>query len=217
MKRRNDKESRGPANGRFSRRKFLKGAGVTGLGAVVAGTGMIGGMAGRLPAATGAEALGPGPVPLRLHVNGKWLSTTAEPRLTLAEVLRDKFHLTGTKIVCDRGACGACTVLVDGAAVCSCHLLALDARGHEIQTIEGIAEGDRLHPLQQAFIAHDALQCGFCTPGMIMSSKALLDRNPHPDPEEIRTALSGNLCRCGTYPNVIEAVLSSGSGQRKED
>lgn len=201
---------------KFTRRKFLKGAGVTGIGAVVGATGVIGTMAASSPGGKASE-LGPGPVPLRLRVNGKWMNTSAEPRLTLAEVLRDKLHLTGTKIVCDRGACGACTVLVDGEAISACHMLALDARGHEIMTIEGVAAEGSLHPIQKAFIEHDGLQCGFCTPGMIMSSKALLDRNGRPDADAVRAALSGNICRCGAYPKVLEAVLAAGPAAGKGD
>jgi aerobic-type carbon monoxide dehydrogenase small subunit (CoxS/CutS family) len=126
--------------------------------------------------------------------------------VTLADALRDRIGLTGTKVVCGRGACGACTVLVDGEAVCSCLTLAHETAGASITTIEGLASGGLLTPLQEAFIAADALQCGFCTSGMVLSCKLLLDRNPKPSRQEIRTAIAGNLCRCGTYPHVVDAV-----------
>jgi xanthine dehydrogenase YagT iron-sulfur-binding subunit len=153
------------------------------------------------------KIVGPGKVKVTFVVNGKTVPVTIEPRTTLADALRDVLHLTGTKIGCDRGACGACTVIMDGKAVSACMILALDAVGRSIETIEGLAPGhDKLHPLQEAFIEEDAMQCGFCTSGMIMSSKHLLDQNSQPSLEDIITAVSGNLCRCGTYPHVFKAV-----------
>ena len=135
------------------------------------------------------------------------MNVMVEPRTTLAEVLRNELHLTGTKIGCNRGACGACTILLDGVAVLSCMTLALDTIGKSIETIEGLAENEeKLHPLQEAFIEHDAYQCGFCTSGMIMSVKDLLDHNSNPQSEEIKNAVSGNICRCGTHPHVFRAV-----------
>jgi aerobic-type carbon monoxide dehydrogenase small subunit (CoxS/CutS family) len=131
---------------------------------------------------------------------------TVETRVVLADALRERLGLTGTKVVCGRGACGACTVLIDGDSACSCLLLAAEVQGKKITTIEGLASDGRLAPIQEAFVAADALQCGFCTPGIVMSCKALLDRNPKPSREQIRHAVSGNLCRCGTYPHVFEAV-----------
>jgi aerobic-type carbon monoxide dehydrogenase small subunit (CoxS/CutS family) len=124
-------------------------------------------------------------------------------------MLREKLHLTGTKVGCNRGECGSCTVLLDGKPVYSCSTLAVEAGGRSVLTIEGLAAGGRLHPLQQAFLDHDALQCGYCTPGMILAVKALLDRTPHPTEAEIRGAIDGNLCRCGCYPNVIKAALAA--------
>lgn len=195
-----------------SRRSFLKGAGAAGLAATQLG----------LPALEAAQTrpdevtrLGPDPVAVRFHVNGQPYAVRCEPRVTLADALRDHLGLSGTKVICDRGACGGCTVLLDNEAVVSCMLLAVAAQGKHIQTVEGLAQGDRLDPLQDAFIAHDALQCGYCTPGMLMSCKALLARNPIPSRAEIKTAISGNICRCGTYPHVFAAVLAA-SGQHDE-
>ncbi len=198
-----------------SRRSFLKGAGV---GAASLAATQLG-----LPTPDAeqarpdeAVALGPGPVPIRFHVNGQTYSARLEPRVTLADALREHLGLSGTKMVCDRGACGGCTVLLDNQAVVSCMMLAVAAQGKQIQTVEGLAQGDQLDPLQDAFIAHDALQCGYCTPGMLMSCKALLEHNPTPSQAEIKTAISGNICRCGTYPHVFAAVLAA-SGQQGGD
>jgi aerobic-type carbon monoxide dehydrogenase small subunit (CoxS/CutS family) len=161
-------------------------------------------------AAADAPAIsGPGFVSLTLTINGMARDVNVEPRATLAEVLRGPLDLTGTKIGCDRGACSACTVWLDGAPVASCMLLAIDVGSRAITTIEGLAQGAALHPVQEAFIAHDALQCGYCTPGMIMSCAALLQRIPQPTPEDIQAAISGHLCRCGTYPHIMEAVQAA--------
>jgi xanthine dehydrogenase YagT iron-sulfur-binding subunit len=182
-----------------------------GLGAAA----VVGGMLGegrRARAATnpgGPEVLGPGKVPLKLTVNGIERAVSVEPRTTLLDALRLELDLTGAKPVCDRGACGACTVLIDGAPVVSCMMLALDAQGRIIATVEGLAEGDKLSPLQQAFVEHDALQCGFCTPGMLMSCAAVLSQHPKPTAEDVRRGVAGNLCRCGTYPKVVSATLAA--------
>jgi xanthine dehydrogenase YagT iron-sulfur-binding subunit len=135
-------------------------------------------------------------------------------RTTLAEALREHLDLTGTKVGCNRAECGSCTVIVDGRAVFACTVLAVEAAGRRIQTIEGLAEGGRLHPLQDAFIEHDALQCGICIPGMIMSVKALLDRTLTPSETDIAEAVAGNLCRCGTYPNTVKAGLAAAAALR---
>jgi xanthine dehydrogenase YagT iron-sulfur-binding subunit len=195
----------------FTRRDLVRGAVV---GAVTARVGPAGSTKAPPP-------LGPGPVPLELQVNGELHSLSVEPRVVLAEALRERLGLTGTKIVCGRGACGACTVLVNGETVCSCLVLAVEARGKKITTIEGLASGGKLSPIQEAFVAADALQCGFCTSGMVMSCKSLLDRKPRPSRQEIREAVAGNLCRCGTYPHVFEAVeraagLRTAVGGRRE-
>jgi len=151
---------------------------------------------------------------IRLTVNGEEYLVDVKANWTLAKVLREKLRLTGTRIGCDRGECGSCTVLVDGRPTLSCMMLAVDADGKDILTIEGLAEGGKLHPLQEAFIEHDGMQCGFCTPGMIMSAKALLDKNPDPTREEVIRALEGNLCRCGAYKKIIESVLAAAKKMR---
>src|SRR5713226_6139020 len=181
----------------FTRRDLVRGALV---GAVAAGVG------GKVAAAPPTAALGPAPVPLELTINGKRHALTLEPRVLLADALRERIGLTGTKVVCGRGACGACTVLVDGQTQCSCLILAAEVAGKSITTIEGVAADGRLSPIQEAFIQADALQCGFCTSGMVMSCKALLDRHPRPSRAQIAEAVAGNLCRCGTYPHVFDAV-----------
>jgi xanthine dehydrogenase YagT iron-sulfur-binding subunit len=153
--------------------------------------------------------IGPGATSLPFSINGCDVMVRADPGTTLAEVLRDGLGLTGTKIGCDRGACSACTVWLDGEVVASCMTLALDARGRAVTTIEGLAREGRLHPIQQAFVDHDAMQCGFCTPGMVMSCAALVERDQRCSEDEIRTAVSGHLCRCGAYPNIFKAVRAA--------
>lgn len=194
-----------------SRRGFLRGAGISAAGAAIAESGF----------ATLAEAqetqrasqlrpiLGPAASRITLKINGIEKQIEAEPRTTLAEALRIKLDMTGTKVVCDRGACSACTVIMDGKPINSCMTLAMDAVGREIRTIEGVATSERLHPVQQQFILHDATQCGFCTPGMIMTCTHLLEKNKNPTLEDVKHATSGNLCRCGTYPKVFAATLAA--------
>jgi carbon-monoxide dehydrogenase small subunit len=143
---------------------------------------------------------------IKLTVNGKLHELTIKPWRTLLEVIRDELGLTGTKEGCGIGECGACTVIMNGTAVNSCLVLAAEANGKEILTIEGLADGDKLHPIQEAFINHGGMQCGFCTSGMILSSKVLLERNPNPTEEEIRKGISGNFCRCTGYTKVIESI-----------
>lgn len=146
---------------------------------------------------------------IKFSVNGKDYEISVPPQRTLLEVIREELGLTGTKEGCGLGECGACTVIMDGRTVNSCLVLAVEADGKQITTIEGLAKGDELHPIQQAFIDHGGFQCGFCTPGMIMSSKALLDENPSPTEEEIRQGLSGNFCRCTGYTKIIESVKAA--------
>ncbi len=148
---------------------------------------------------------------VRLVVNGTEHRVEVEDRWTLVEVLRDHLGLTGTKIGCDRGECGACTVLLDGKPVYSCSQLAVWADGRKVETVEGLAHGEHLHPLQEAFIEHDGPQCGYCTSGQLMAAKALLDRNPHPTEDEVRHAMTGNICRCSNYNRYVEAVLAASS------
>jgi xanthine dehydrogenase YagT iron-sulfur-binding subunit len=169
----------------------------------------IGGKKGRLRNAA-PLAFGPGPVPIQLKVNGQILPVTAEPCLTLLQVLREKLGLTGAKQVCDRATCGACTVLAGGRRVYACSMLAIDAQGLEITTIESLGENGELEPLQQAFVKADASQCGYCTSGFVMSAKAFLDENPTPTLDDIKKGMCGNLCRCGTYAGIAEALLAIG-------
>ncbi|VBB42336.1 Glyceraldehyde dehydrogenase small chain [uncultured Desulfatiglans sp.] len=147
---------------------------------------------------------------IRLTINGEEMEVAVAPNLTLTDLLRYELGLTGTKKGCDLGDCGACTVIMDGKAVNSCLVLAVQANGKNITTIEGVETGKGLHPLQQAFIEHGSIQCGFCSPGMILSAKSLLEKNPHPNEAEVRRALSGNLCRCTGYQKIVEAILDVG-------
>jgi aerobic-type carbon monoxide dehydrogenase small subunit (CoxS/CutS family) len=194
-------EEQDPAAG-ISRRGFLKGVGGGLLGGAALNEGLIG--------AQVAAAAGPEPIrgfqAIQFQVNGAARQVSVEPRTTLLAALRDQLGLTGSKEVCDRGQCGACTVLLDGEAVLACMILALDARGRQITTVEGLARDGQLSAVQQAFVEQDALMCGFCTPGLVMASTALLRQTPNPSAEEIRRGVSGNLCRCGTYPKVFAAV-----------
>lgn len=155
------------------------------------------------------EFRGPGPVDFRLRVNGKEVALHVEPYRTLLDVLRHELGLTGAKHVCGQGNCGACTVLLDGEAVYACLTLAIDCAGREVRTVEGLAQGGMLHPVQGAFVGHDGYQCGYCTPGQVMSAVALLEHNPNPTREEVVRAMSGNLCRCGAYHGIVEAVLAA--------
>jgi xanthine dehydrogenase YagT iron-sulfur-binding subunit len=204
----NMKPARPPGSG-MSRRGFLKGAGVTAVSTALLDTGFAHAAEAQARAAE-PKVLGPGAVPVTLNVNGVNQQVKIEPRTTLAEALRIHLDMTGTKVVCDRGACSACTVWLDDVPVNSCMTLAVDVGDRKITTIEGLAPSlDQLHPVQEAFIEHDGLQCGFCTPGMVMSCAALLKRNPHPTQKDVRDAVSGNLCRCGTYPHVFKATLAA--------
>jgi carbon-monoxide dehydrogenase small subunit len=154
------------------------------------------------------------PVEIALTVNGAPVRAAVEPRQSLADFLREGLALTGTHLGCEHGACGACTVLLDGAAVRSCLMFAVQADGGEVVTVEGLARGEALSPLQRAFRAHHALQCGFCTPGFLVAATALLDENPDPTPDEVRAALSGHVCRCTGYVGIVEAVLAAAKESR---
>ena len=153
-------------------------------------------------------------VHVEAKLNGNDVEFLCEPRQTLLQILRDELHLTGTKEGCATGDCGACSVTVDGRLVCSCLVLGAELNGKAIQTIEGMAEGDKLHPLQRKFLEHAALQCGICTPGVLVAAKSLLERNLNPTEEEVRYWLAGNLCRCTGYNKIIEAVLDAASEMR---
>jgi aerobic-type carbon monoxide dehydrogenase small subunit (CoxS/CutS family) len=193
----------------LTRRDFLKGASV----AVSGGLLITEAQAAASP--PGPEAVaGPGPVPITLKVNGKPHKLNLEPRVTLLDALRLHLDLTGAKRVCDRGVCGACTIIMDGKPVYACNLLAIQAEGHDIVTVEGLSHGDELHPVMAAFIEHDAQQCGFCTPGFVVACKAFLDKHPNPTPQEIERGLGGNLCRCGTYAGIRPAVLEAAKSMR---
>lgn len=199
-----DRNLRDPSG--VSRRSFLKTFGTT---AAVAATAQVEAVAQELHQANAEKAYGPGAVPVTLHVNGKPLRLELEPRVTLLEALRNHSPLTGAKEVCDRATCGACTVLVDDTPVYSCSLLAIEAQGRKITTVEGLAQDGKLTSVQQAFVDEDALMCGYCTPGFVMSVTALLKRNPKPTAEDVKHACSGNLCRCGTYPRVMQAAFKA--------
>jgi xanthine dehydrogenase YagT iron-sulfur-binding subunit len=190
----------------FTRRGFLHTAGA-----------IVGAAAVPAPAAPAPSAA---PVakraPLALVVNGERRTVEIEDRVTLAELLREHLGLTGTKVGCDRGECGACTVLLDGRPVYACSLLAVWARGADVRTVEGLARGEVLDPLQEAFVAGDGPQCGFCTPGQLMSARALLDANPRPTRDEVRQALVGNLCRCSNYERYVDCVLAAGRGGKRD-
>ena len=183
-----------------SRRAFLKTTGITSIAASVVG-------AAELEAQTGARVIGPGEVPIQLLVNGKRLDLKIEPRVTLLDAVRTRAGFTGNKRVCDRGTCGACTMIVDGRAVYGCSTLAVDVVGKQIRTVDGLASGATLHPVQQAFCDVDALMCGFCTPGFIMASVALFEKHPSATVEQVKKGLDGNICRCGTFTRILEANM----------
>ncbi len=186
----------------FSRRSFLKTVGASGVAAGVLAKGP------KVDAQT-PNVLGPGAVPVTLNVNGQNIRLELEPRVTLLDALRMRTELTGNKRGCDRGACGACTMIVDGRTVYACSTLAIEVQGKKIRTVDGLASASgQLHPVQQAFCDKDALMCGFCTPGFVMASVGLLEKTPNPTPEQIKKGLDGNICRCGTFSRVFEAVSS---------
>jgi xanthine dehydrogenase YagT iron-sulfur-binding subunit len=193
----------------LTRRDFLKGAGV----AVSSGLLVTEAQAAPAPAGPGAVA-GPGPVPITLRVNGKPHKLSLEPRVTLLDALRDNLDITGAKKVCDRGVCGACTVILDGKPVYACNLLAIQAEGHDITTIEGLLHDGQLDALVAAFVEHDAQQCGFCTAGFVVACKAFLDKHPNPTMDGVEKGLGGNLCRCGTYHGIRPAVLAAAKSMK---
>jgi aerobic-type carbon monoxide dehydrogenase small subunit (CoxS/CutS family) len=200
---RGDRERRG-----LTRRSLLQGVGLA------AGGALLGARAAAAEEPTGPRVQGPGAVPLTLRVNGSERAVQAEPRETLLEVLRRGLDLTGAKPVCDRSQCGACTVWLDGATVHACGVLAVEAEGREITTVEGLGTPSALHPVQRAFVEADALQCGFCTPGLVMSCAwAVRTHGAALTEAQVREACAGNLCRCGTYPRVLAAALAAAKGR----
>jgi xanthine dehydrogenase YagT iron-sulfur-binding subunit len=195
-----------PAESNVSRRGFLKGFGVGTMATGLLETGLI--------PSEGADSQskklqGPGEVSLALQINGQTKHVAVEPCVTLLDALRNRLDITGAKKVCDRATCGACTVLVDGHPVYSCTMLAIEAEGHKITTVEGLGTPEKMSPIQQAFVHNDAQQCGFCTPGFIVACSAFLAKNPKPTLDDVRSGLGGNLCRCGTYAGMMEAVLEA--------
>src|SRR5208282_4283939 len=192
--------------GAHSRRTFLKSLGTV---AVTAATAQTQAVAAELEKANAEKTLGPGAVPVTLKVNGGTLKLSLEPRVTLLDALRNYSSLTGAKEGCDRAACGACTVLLDDLPVYACQKLAIEAQGCEITTVEGLAKNGKWSKVQQALVEKDALQCGYCTPGFIMSVTALLKKNPRPTADEVKRACAGNLCRCGTHPHIMQAVFQA--------
>ena len=187
----------------FSRRGFLQGIGI---GSGVLTTGVL---ETEAAAETTAHTVGPDAVPFTLQINGKPVKVSLEPRTTLCDALRNHLELTAAKRVCDRGTCGACTVIMDGKVVYSCTVLAIDAQGKQIQTLEGVSTPEKPHAVTKAFVNNDAQQCGYCTPGFVMAAKGFLDRHPDPSYEDVKAGLGGNLCRCGTYVGVRKAVLEA--------
>ncbi|MBV8052949.1 MAG: (2Fe-2S)-binding protein [Acidobacteriaceae bacterium] len=183
-----------------SRRDFLKISGISAAAVPVLGTKVV------HAAGSPVKVYGPGKVSVELTINGKTHALQVEPRVTLLDAIRDQLEITGAKRVCDRAECGACTVIMDGKAVYACSVLAIEAQRKQITTVESLMEGEKLHPIQQAFVDNDASQCGFCTPGFVVALKAFLDKHPNATPSEIRKGLSGNLCRCGTYHGLQMAV-----------
>jgi len=192
--------------GAHSRRTFLKSLGTV---AATAATAQVTSVAAEIEKANKEKVIGPNAVPVTLKVNGEKLKLLLEPRVTLLDALRNYSSLTGAKEGCDRATCGACTVLLGDTPVYSCQKLAIEAQGEEITTVEGLAKNEKLSKVQQAFLDQDALQCGYCTPGFVMSVTALLKRNSHPNADDVKHACAGNLCRCGTQPRIIQAALKA--------
>ena len=183
-----------------SRRDFLKISTISAAAVPVLGTKVV------KAAGAPVKVYGPGKVPVELAINGQNHKLEIEPRVTLLDALRDELQITGAKRVCDRAECGACTVIMDGKAVYACAVLAIAAQGKQITTVESLMQSDTLHPIQQAFVDNDASQCGFCTPGFVVALKAFLDKHPNATPDEVRRGLSGNICRCGTYHGIQQAI-----------
>ncbi len=196
-----DEKDHPNGGGGFTRRGLIKGLATTAVASATAGAAAL--------AEERAKADAGGGLPVSITLNGAVKKGVFEPRTTLAEALRDGWGMTGTKVGCERGACGACTVLLDGLAVNSCLTLVHDADGRRVTTIEGLGSPEAMSPIQKAFVDADALQCGFCTPGMVVSCAGLLAKDPHPTPHAVKEAVAGNLCRCGTYTGVFDACAAA--------
>jgi xanthine dehydrogenase YagT iron-sulfur-binding subunit len=199
-----DESPEKPERFSVSRRNFLKTAGVGSLATAVTSVGVV-----EVEAQSGPAVMGPGDVPISLMVNGKRVDLRVEPRVTLLNAIRNRADLPGNKRVCDRGACGACSMIVDGRTVYSCSTLAIEVQGKQIRTVDGLANGNTLHPVQQAFVDTDGLMCGFCTPGFVMATVALLEKTPNPTLDQAKKGLDGNICRCGTFVRIMEAALKA--------
>ncbi len=193
-----------------SRRDFFK---TMGVGAVASASASLA-LPDEASAGQAPQGVGPGEVPITLTINGRRHQLQVEPRVTLLDAMRTRLDLTGQKRVCDRGACGACTIIIEGRTYYSCSMLAIEAQGRNIRTVEGLASGNALHPVQQAFCDNDGLMCGFCTPGFVMATVALLEKNSNPTADQAKRALDGNLCRCGTNIGVLKAALAVKGGSR---
>jgi xanthine dehydrogenase YagT iron-sulfur-binding subunit len=205
-----------PANQGLSRRKFLQGSGMAAATATALGVPVLPGVAAeQVNPPAGVPAMGPKPVSLTLNINGRKMTTSVEPRVTLLDALRNYLDVTGCKRVCDRGSCGACTVMVDGKPVYSCTMLALEAQGKQIRTAESLVAGEKLDPVPAAFGQHDAQQCGFCTPGFVVAMRAVLDANPKATPADVEKGLAGNICRCGTYEQMRDAIYALCNQKRR--
>ena len=210
----NDSQGHNKHGPGMSRRAFLRGSGVA--AATTALTGAPVALAEAAEEKTTTVGMGPGPVQLELTVNGAKMKTTVEPRVTLLDALRNYMDVTGCKRVCDRGTCGACTVMLDGKVVYACSMLAVEAQSKQIKTAEALIADGKLDAVPAAFVKYDAQQCGFCTPGFVVAMRAALDKNPKATPAEIEEALSGNICRCGTYQQMRGAIASLCQAKGKE-
>lgn len=205
------KETRGTDPQGVSRRGFLKGVGASSAAASFIG---VGGTTTQATAQDAPAIVGPGDGTYTLNIDGESKEVTAEPRATLLDVMRNRLDVTSAKKVCDRGTCGACTIFIDGEPAYACSMLALEAIGHKITTISSLGTPEMMSALQEAFVKHDAQQCGFCTPGFIVAATDLLNKNPNPTREQVRDGLGGNLCRCGTYVGIQEAVLEAAQSMK---
>jgi len=202
-------DEKNPPGSGFSRRNFLKT-----MGAGAAATGLVREVADTAVVEAASDVQGPGEVSITLSINGESKKLSVEPRVTLLDALRNQLDTTGSKKVCDRGTCGACTILVDDEPAYSCSMLAVEAEGRKITTIEGLGTPDQMSAIQSSFVDHDAQQCGFCTPGFIVASTALLNKNPNPSKADVDEALGGNLCRCGTYANMSSAIMDAAKAMK---